>query len=696
MTVAMLFSGLESPVGVGIHLGRSGLVVLDGDRPEDLEQQHPGVLLPGPWIHQGARDRRSYVYTQPAEQVGQARMSWGEIKAQVGYIVLAPSAHHSGVAYQWLSTPGEAPGVLPESIRALLPTAGDGGHEKATTAEVLRFMERASAAMKPQVLQVIVQELRRRASEGAGLHPSMPDLLAWAMSEADAGAYPAREAAATLHAEWLEAYAVQGRKPRADQAEEWRGLVAWAVGQALHQSSEQKGARLERLGLDPLDKALCLTSDVASVVPMLPGSFWASRPSLVSVRRAAITRGVGPDGLLLACLVRATTALDHRWVLPPTVGTLASLNLFGCLAAPSGASKSTAIGLSREIVWTGPDLQEIPMGSSGGLVDAYGEKEPGGWVQTVHNLLVEAQEVDDFVANLAVGVGTGGMVRSAAMGERLGGSYRGKDSKARVPALSYRMGILVGAQPRRLGDLLSGKERDGGTPQRFVWLSATIDPETPDSPPDSRDVEILPYVPWIQPESAWRWDDVDEPTHPDGSKTGIQRLVIQVEESVRAQVWADHRAQQRAAAAGNAGGLDGHRNLVRLKVAVALGLLEGPGRGPGVYLTREDWDLSGEVMDASDEVRSWLEDAIQGVEVDAQVAMLGAKDEAQRVNRQAVGRAALAIESYLTANPEPITATALRKALNSRQRPAFHPGLERLLAGGQVAQDADGLLTLGE
>jgi hypothetical protein len=57
---------------------------------------------------------------------------------------------------------------------------------------------------------------------------------------------------------------------------------------------------------------------------------------------------VGPWAMLGNCLARVVSSIPPNVVLPPTIGSHASLNLFVALVGKSGDTKSTAMRASAD------------------------------------------------------------------------------------------------------------------------------------------------------------------------------------------------------------------------------------------------------------------------------------------------------------------------------------------------------------
>jgi len=68
----------------------------------------------------------------------------------------------------------------------------------------------------------------------------------------------------------------------------------------------------------------------------LPSEFWIARPELAHIRQAAHSRSRCADSVLVATLARVAALVPHTVVLPPIVGSVASLNFFAAMVARSG------------------------------------------------------------------------------------------------------------------------------------------------------------------------------------------------------------------------------------------------------------------------------------------------------------------------------------------------------------------------
>ena len=185
-------------------------------------------------------------------------------------------------------------------------------------------------------------------------------------------------------------------------------------------------------------------------------------------------------------------------------------------------------------------------------------------------------------------------LRSAWSGERLGNDYAADDKAITIHAHRYRLCMIVGVQPLRAGPIFD--DADGGTPQRVVWFPVS-DPD----PPDQRPVEpkLLELKRWpedgtnpVVDRDVDRAQSLDKPADRDAFDVlGVPQI---------AWGMADDHARDKLRDPGSIDPLDGHKLLVRLRVAAGLMWLDSRTD----EITDEDWELAGIVMAVSDGVRA--------------------------------------------------------------------------------------------
>jgi hypothetical protein len=286
--------------------------------------------------------------------------------------------------------------------------------------------------------------------------------------------------------------------------------------------------------------------------------------------------------VLGAVLTRVALLVPPSVRLPAIVGATATVDVIVALVAPSGAGKSTAMTIGAELLPIDDDdvLAGIGIGSGEGLVDAFLAMvdEPGADGRTrsvkrqVRRAVLAVVDEGQVLAELANRKGSTIMttLRSGWSGATLGQANASEATRRHLPAGAYRVAVLLALQPEHAVTLLG--DAAGGTPQRFVWLSAT-DPAIPDVAP--------------------RWPGALTLTLP---AMNDPFAGFTVSDSIAREVIVEDRARNRGGTA--AGTLDGHATLVRLKVAALLAVLDGR-----TNVDDDDWRLAGQVAATSRAVR---------------------------------------------------------------------------------------------
>lgn len=213
-------------------------------------------------------------------------------------------------------------------------------------------------------------------------------------------------------------------------------------------------------------------------------AFWTSRETLTYIRDLARARMVSPYALLGAVLARRVATIPPHVVLPPVVGTKASLNIFVAQVGLSGSGKGVALGLSAE-AFPGSDLASVPQvgaGSGEGIGHLFAHREGKNKELVRHEtrVLLTVEEIGTLGA---VGGRQGATLmpelRKAWSGEPLGCAYATPEKNLPIGRHTYRLCFVAGVQPALGGVLLD--DLHGGTPQRFLWLPATDPHMQPDA-----------------------------------------------------------------------------------------------------------------------------------------------------------------------------------------------------------------------
>ena len=683
--------------GIAVHCGRSGAGAFDLDINE-LEQiardGRPDIAeaLQSAGAIQATRregDRGHYIFLMPeGVQFGNsagAFMHWGQFRGKNGVIIVAPTTHpdaeSKGGHYHW--TKVGAVGPMPDVLRECLSRAAEIA-DPLTDDEFDAFLdthpgEGCGRDGCRNRVNGPVELFNSQIAQGGAVsrHDEMVKATPWAFSEAMAGCYSAREAFETLHSAFVAEFDPETERARVAQlGDEFMRIAKWAAAQADPE-------RAHRNDVGPTDAEL--------------EAFWTARPELEYLRTFARARCVGPWSTLGAVLARVISTIPPDVVLPPTIGSEASLNFFVALVARSGFGKNTSEAAAEDFVASDTYVFVATPGSGEGILKqyAYVKKQKGQEPEQVNlrsAVMFTVGEVDTFAA-LAGRSGSTLMpeLRKAWMGERLGFGWATAEKAVVVMPHRYRMTMVVSVQPGRGGALL--KDGDGGTPQRFIWLPTT-DPDAPDEPPEQPEPLCLPA--WSNPsDKAGTVDDKDglkvkfaPPVDdyrlqipPDKSQFHVLGLPPSVVEVIQQEQRAKLRGEIPEAQA-----LDAHATLARLKVAV--GLMWMNGRTDKV--TEEDWDLAGVVMAVSTATRMDVQLALstnqrrtdQARGRSDAVREIAKADALDAVVEAKIARVAERIREKLRAKNGQARAQLKRKFGPDKKH--VDPALERLIAVGDV------------
>ncbi|MBM0258959.1 RepB family DNA primase [Micromonospora sp. 4G55] len=312
--------------------------------------------------------------------------------------------------------------------------------------------------------------------------------------------------------------------------------------------------------------------------------FWSARPVLSHIKQYAEAGEANPWATLGVVMVRVLHKVPPRVMLPGRNGTDAgtrALNMYVALIGPSGAGKKTATDAAALAVDVGETYPYLPIGSGEGIAKAYrrpvirgdegkqGVVIEGGVVVKSNRIIFDVAEVSTW--NALTGR-TGNTLATEVLkgfsGEALGFTNSDEMKSVTVPANSYRMGLVIGAQPGACGPLLGNAE--AGLPQRFLWMPAMEDQEY--------DFDNMPEAP---PQRVW-----EAPHFPASGHT------IRFPESVMRRLFYERRKMREDP-------MESQAIVIKMRVAVALALLDGR-----LDVTDEDWDLASTVMVVSRRTRS--------------------------------------------------------------------------------------------
>lgn len=439
----------------------------------------------------------------------------------------------------------------------------------------------------------------------------------------------------------------------------------------------------------------------AALTPVLPERFWNARPALEHIRQAAHSRIRSADLVLHATLARLIAYTPHTYELPPIAGSAGSLNYFAAAIGPSGAGKSSGCTIAGELI-TRPNSIDVAddqtLGSGEGLAELYmgtveEEGDNGKKIKVRRQVRYNAFVYGDEGAALTAMMERKGAtlpeaIRRAWTGGALGQANASAERTRVIPAGNYRLGLVIGFQPELAGHLLA--DATAGTPQRFLWASAT-DPNIPDDLPEWPGPLEIPTIPILNLEAHLE------------TVRGYRRHRLTVTPEITAELRCD--ALERSRGQRQTDELDSHKPLHLLKVAGALAILDGR-----LDITAEDWDLAHIVWHTSIQVRTKVVAAVktrtEGDE-DARVAAYARREHAAEVARigapTAVHRVARVIARKVHAmadddqQPEDGWAVRdLRRAVAGRDKHLVDAAIDHAVAQGWLAEAEDGRYRNGE
>jgi hypothetical protein len=345
--------------------------------------------------------------------------------------------------------------------------------------------------------------------------------------------------------------------------------------------------------------------------------FWYSRPELKSIYENSRRTMIAPWSALGLAICRSLVSIPY-WVHYESFMGTASLNIGVVNVGDSGGGKSRLAGLvDASLPFLGfqvPKFTMIEVGSGEAIPDAYAhtaeKDDPQSnimrgdlvWHNISHARLFSFDEVGRM---FKMGSRDSGSTIFEYVKQGLSGGPLGrvlaKGGGTLLNPQEYRFAFTTNAQPSRSAVLLNEDEIEGGFPGRLLWFE-TRDPRAVTERDDS------PIEPYGIKDIDWRL-------------VGAIRGLPQMD--------AAHRRDRELYHTDQRDPIDGHLNLVKAKVAVALMRLNGR-----TYLNDEDWELAGVVLEESVRVRKWVQQVL---------AMKGR--EAEKARGESLARQTVAAET---------------------------------------------------
>lgn len=400
----------------------------------------------------------------------------------------------------------------------------------------------------------------------------------------------------------------------------------------------------------------------------IPAAVWDARPLLSMIRQAAQARRVGPDAALGAVLARVAWLTDHRSLLPPLVGGNGTLDFISAIVGKSGRGKSAAMTLAEHLLplphgWkqhfsvglsTGEGVIEKYMGMASEPNPDDPKKKIRVRKQTRTNGLFS---LDEGAALQSLGDRKGSTVlatlRSAWVGAQLSTPNATEDRDRHLDALSYRFAMVIGFQTALAVHLIA--DAVAGTPQRLAWFR-TGDPTA------RRGRGAKPPWPGALALDFGQRTFTLDPTIADFVDDVAVDVLLDVDER---------------------DDLDSHRELLRLKIAALLAVLDDRDD-----VNVEDWAIAGLILESSDTVRNDVLTAgrekreterreMTELAIERAVAARGAVDDdaVLRAIRLAAGTVARHVWNQDVSCAGAHTRSCLHRALSDTQRKLLPDGV---------------------
>lgn len=382
-------------------------------------------------------------------------------------------------------------------------------------------------------------------------------------------------------------------------------------------------------------------------MPGAPGDdhlqdFFTARDSLTRLWKFADSRTVSPWAMLGVVLARLVAAIEPELVLPPLIGGYGSLNMFVGLVGLPGQGKGAAMSAGLDAVQfhrpgsiVPVDTDTVTPGSGEGLVKLFvppkPEKDKPAPVARSRALVSESE----ITSMAALGGRSGATLVPTLLkmwaGEHVGFTNADADRTTSIKAHTYRMCMVSQIQPGNAPALLD--HVDSGLPQRFLWLPVQV--------------SITP---------RWGTEPVDSLMVPVPRRD--QRTVMTLPDDVVAYVRDDYRQRGSLSFSAEVDPMEGHYNMLRLKVAAALALLEGRA---GV--TPEDWELSRLVMNVHNETLHMVRETLASKRAKASAAKAERREQdADEVERKRARRAKAHLLKHLGQLSKPERFPVIRRA----------------------------------
>ena len=640
--------------GIGIDLGKSGMVAVDVDRPELVPDAWWPILEAAPFESSDSADERRgrYYFQQPEDRIGCPVAEWGEIKGMGGLVILAPSPHASA----HLDWPGgqtkagkhrataRIRQIRTGSLTPLPDLIADSFGEyreaqaAATAEEVAVFMEKfqGGAGEDPKLLGNIVRHFMNQITgdHSKGRHPTMVGCCVWAAKAAAAGLVSAELASDALRDVFIHGLSL-GEDARPENPGEFTKMWEWAIAQVtdegVHEyltnrarkTIEWETARnadpqmseppeediwagqtdMTNTFIGPEKGAPQAEEDGNQAKDRLPEVFWNSTAVLQQIHQMARARRASPDAVLHAVLARVAAMADPTVRADNGIQQPATLCWYCGLYGPSGSGKGNAEKTARELTpFPMIDFAVIGISTGQGIIAAYLEQETdpddeGGknkiLVQrrTRGYALATEGSVIESMSRMAAASTLNTTLCSAWMSEWQGTSNATVELRRALPDGSYTLSMSLGVQEEPAAKLL--EMGNIGLPQRLAWAHASLAPDTPRERPDTTGPLTL---------TMHNGQDAPVTTWVSTLRNVTMAVPPHVTEEIDTIILGNATEKPEGQPPNDP--LDTHEPLWRLKCAALMALLHGH-----TEVRAQEWDMATVMWQTSRQVRGRVQTA---------------------------------------------------------------------------------------
>ncbi|WP_345802727.1 hypothetical protein AAIB33_06455 [Microbacterium sp. AZCO] len=368
-----------------------------------------------------------------------------------------------------------------------------------------------------------------------------------------------------------------------------------------------------------------------------PGAEWfGATPLLRHIREWARSLDVNPFAALGVVMARLSGDIPPWVVLPPLAGSApGTLNLYVVLAGGSGMGKSDVLSSHDQRFRPRPGIHNDPVrafepATGEGIITRYVQmqKLDGRYVHTMvhHQAFADIDEIDALEAQAYRGGSTiVPVLKTMWSGKAIGTATATEERDRHLDAHSYRLALVAGCQYGAGDVLLGARAQLGGLTQRFLFANLRDPDLTADSPETDAPAPVQLRLP----------DGMPFPTALGGEGAGRHvggRFVVRVDAAVHSEMRRARRLQRMH----QPGGVDGHWQYTRLRVAALLAIAHGDAT-----VTVDWWQLAHGVMLHSDRTRNSMLEALT-VQRDREASGRGRSDgiRADAADAELIARAA--------------------------------------------------------